>query len=198
MPHIPGTPFSLPTKTHYQWRSLFVGSDAVTVTYEDAHYCVDCDYLVGVYGYHNSTYTLMVTDQEDTIIKLVQNRPQIAAIGARDGTLLFSSVIASSAADMTVTLTSLGTGFADLYVAVYNASTFNSPSGGDVYRLPDPTVPGSYQYTTAGSEDDHVFLRGPHWQESIVVILVKGATVLTAVIILSCAAIAYFVLLRGL
>jgi hypothetical protein len=144
------------------------------VTYEDPHYCTDCDYVIGVYGYHNSTYTLMVTDQEDAIIKLVQNRPQIAAIGKKDGTLYFSAVISSSASDMTVTLTSLGTGFADLYVAVYNASTFYSPAGGDVYRLPDPNVPSSYKYTTAGTEDDHVYIKGPHWQETIVVILVKG------------------------
>jgi hypothetical protein len=174
VPHKPGTPFVLPTRLHYQWRSLFVGSDTVTVTYEDPHYCTDCDYVIGVYGYHNSTYTLMVTDQEDAIIKLVQNRPQIAAIGKKDGTLYFSAVISSSASDMTVTLTSLGTGFADLYVAVYNASTFYSPAGGDVYRLPDPNVPGSYKYTTAGTEDDHVYIKGPHWQETIVVILVKG------------------------
>lgn len=178
MAHKPGKPFELPTKTHYQWRSLFVGSDAVTVTYEDPQYCVDCDYLVGVYGYHNSTYTLMVTDQEDTIIKLVQNRPQIASIGAKDGILFFSAVIASSTADMTVTLTSLGTGFADLYVAVYNATTFNSPSGGDVYRLPDARYPSTYQYTTAHTEDDHVFIPGPHKEESIVIILVQGKNLL--------------------
>lgn len=181
-PHKPGTPFALPTKTRYQWRSLFVGSDSVTVTYEDPHFCVDCDYIIGVYGYHNSTYTLMATDQEDAIIKLVQNRPQVAAIGERDGTLFFSAVIASSAADMTVTLTSIGTGVADLYVAVYNATTFYSPAGGDVYRLPDPSLPSSYQYTNAGTEDDHVFIRGPHWQESIVVILVKGTVLCDALL----------------
>jgi hypothetical protein len=146
----------------------------VSVTYEDAHYCTGCDYIVGVYGYHNSTYTLLATDTEDSIIKLVQNRPQVAAIGARDGTLFFSSVISSSAADMTVSLTSLGTGIADLYVQIYNASTFDSPAGGDLYRLPDANVRSTYKYTTAGSEDDHVFIPGPHWQESIVVILVKG------------------------
>ena len=174
LPHKPDTPFALPTRTHYQWRSLFVGSDVVSLTYEDPHYCADCDYIIGVYGYANSTYTLMVTDQEDGIVKLVQNRPQIAAIGAKDGMLYFSSVVASSNSDMTVTLTSLDTGYADLYVQVYNASVFNSAAGGDVYRLPDPDVPSSFSYTTHGSEDDHVFIRGPHKHESVVVVAVRG------------------------
>lgn len=154
-----------------------------------------------MYGYHNSTYTLMVTDTEDSIIKLVQNRPQIAAINARDGTLFFSAVIASSIADTTVTLTSLDNGQADLYVQVYNAEEFNSPSGGDIFRfacicifcwkteskacytfstntfitrLPDPDVPGSYAYSTHNSQNDHVFLPGPHNSESILVVAVKG------------------------
>lgn len=165
---------SLPTNTNYMWRSLYVGSDVISFDYTDSRFCVDCDYIIGVYGYSNATFTLMVTDQEDGIIKLAQNRPQIASIAARNGMLFFSVVISSSQADMTVSLTSLDTGYADMYVQVYDATVFNSAAGGDSYVLPDPDVPNSYKYTTHGTEDDHVFIPGPHPKESLLVVAVKG------------------------
>jgi hypothetical protein len=174
VPHRPNTPLVLPTNRAYTWRSLYVGSDVISFDYNDPRYCTDCDYIIGVYGYSNATYTLMVTDQEDSIIKLTQNRPQIASIARRNDVMFFSAVISSSEADMTVSLTSLDSGFADLYVQVYNSSTFYSAAGGDNYVLPNPDIPGTYKYTTRGSEDDHVFLPGPHPVESLLVVAVKG------------------------
>ena len=172
--HKPNTRLSLPTNTNYMWRSLYVGSDVISFDYTDSRFCTDCDYIIGVYGYSNATFTLMVTDQEDGIIKLAQNRPQIASIAARNGVLFFSVVISSSQADMTVSLTSLDTGYANMYVQVYDATVFKSAAGGDSYVLPDPNVPSSYKYTTHGTEDDHVFIPGPHPKESLLVVAVKG------------------------
>eukprot|EP00598_Pedospumella_elongata_P002386 CAMPEP_0184975878 /NCGR_PEP_ID=MMETSP1098-20130426/6959_1 /TAXON_ID=89044 /ORGANISM="Spumella elongata, Strain CCAP 955/1" /LENGTH=2755 /DNA_ID=CAMNT_0027498653 /DNA_START=79 /DNA_END=8346 /DNA_ORIENTATION=+ len=174
--HKPNTRLSLPTNTNYMWRSLYVGSDVISFDYTDSRFCTDCDYIIGVYGYSNATFTLMVTDQEDGIIKLAQNRPQIASIAARNGVLFFSVVISSSQADMTVSLTSLDTGYADMYVQVYDATVFKSAAGGDSYVLPDPNVPSSYKYTTHGTEDDHVFIPGPHPKESLLVVAVKAAS----------------------
>mgnify|MGYP001807410779 CR=1 FL=1 len=83
----------------------------------------------------------------------------------------FSSVIPTSTADVTITLTSLNTGYADVYVAVYNTSYFNSVPSMDSL-LPDPTKPSSYQYASVNTEDSHVFIAGPHPEESTVLITV--------------------------
>jgi len=172
--HKPNTALVLPGPQSYSWRSMYVGSDVVSFDYEHPRFCVDCDYIVGVYGYTNATYTLMVTDQEDSIIKLTPNRPQIASLRARDGLLYFSAVVSSSQADMTVSLTSLDTGYADMFVQVYDLAKFNSASGGDSYKMPDPADPSTYMYTTFDTEDDHVFLPGPHLVESLLIIAVRG------------------------
>ena len=47
-----------------------------------------------------------------------------------------------------------------------------SDFNGETDMLPDPSRPSSYQASTAGKQDDHVFLRGPHPDESIVVVTV--------------------------
>lgn len=170
----PGSSLSLPSKSNYQWHSLFVGSDAVSFDYTDRNYCFNCEYIIGVYGYTNSTYTLMGTTARDTVIKLTQNRPQVAAIEFQGDMLYFSCIISSSEADMSVTLTSLDSGIADLYVAVYNNTEYMNAERVDNYMLPDPDDSTSYQYTTAHTQDDHVFIPGPHWIESIVVIAVRA------------------------
>ena len=49
--------------------------------------------------------------------------------------MYFSVVIQSSDSDTTISLTSLNTGYADLYAQVYNLSTYYSPRGGDIYHM---------------------------------------------------------------
>ena len=153
---------------------MFVGNDNIKITYEDYQYCFDCEYLIGVFGYSNSTYTLLVTDQEESVVKLVQNRPQIASIKKAGDIMYFSVVIESSSADTTISLTSLNTGYAELYAQVYNLTTFYSPEGGDIYRMPLPTDPSSYSFSTIHTEDCILFLPGPHITESLIVIAVQA------------------------
>ena len=40
-----------PTSYRYTWRSAHVGDDTVVIDYTAPHYCSDCYYVVGVYGY---------------------------------------------------------------------------------------------------------------------------------------------------
>ena len=47
IPHRHGAAYDLPTRTHYSWRSLYVGSDVLAIDYNDPQYCFDCDYIVG-------------------------------------------------------------------------------------------------------------------------------------------------------
>jgi hypothetical protein len=153
-----------------------MGSDEITFDISDKWYCSDCDYIIGVVGYSNSTFTLMASNTAESIIKIVQNRPQVASISVPSRMLYFSTVIPSSDTDITVTLTALDSGSADLYIQRYNYTQFTSAGGGDnpSDRLPDPAVRATYTYTTAGTADDHVYIRGPHPQATILVVGVKA------------------------
>jgi hypothetical protein len=43
-----------PTSYRYTWRSAHVGDDTVAIDYTAPHYCSDCYYVVGVYGYRSA------------------------------------------------------------------------------------------------------------------------------------------------
>ncbi|KAJ1387566.1 hypothetical protein B484DRAFT_409860, partial [Ochromonadaceae sp. CCMP2298] len=85
------------------------------------------------------------------------------------GVLYFAALIASSEADTTVSLTQLS-GDADMYLQAYSATQWQTGS----VDLPDPTDPSSYLYTTQGTEDDHIFLPGPHREASILIVAVQA------------------------
>jgi hypothetical protein len=178
------TGIDVPTKTHYTWKSISVGSDSIRITYEDKNFCKDCEYIIGVFGYHNCTYTLLVNEHKASIVKLVPNRPQTYSLGSND-LQYFSTIITSSSADILISFTPINTGNADLYVEMYNSSSFNSASGGDNIILPFPTDPSTYSYTTKYTEDNHVFLPGPHDEEMIIIIGFVALSAIKFVIVVS-------------
>lgn len=149
------------------WKSQFMGDDSVVIKYTDPHFCSDCDYIIGVYGFRNSTYTLLVTEAEDTVIDLVMNRPQIATIswtgdassGNHKDLRYFKLKLDFDMEDFTVSLTPLDTGVGDMFLQCYNMDTegFNATSGA---RLPDPQVTESYLLSTEGSIDNLINI--PH------------------------------------
>ena len=51
-------------------------NDVIVIKYDDPNFCVNCDYLLAVYGYHNSSYTLSITSGEDEVIHLLHDHPQ--------------------------------------------------------------------------------------------------------------------------
>lgn len=148
------------------------GSDTLQISYDDSKFCSDCEYIVGIYGYRNCTYTLLFTSHKSSLVKLAPNRPQLGILDKARSLQYFTTYITSSTADMTITLTSLNTGSADMYVQIYNASAFLSGAGNDDMRFPDPTDYTTYMYTTAGTEEDHIFIPGPHNIEDVIVIAV--------------------------
>lgn len=101
---------SLPTKTNYKWRSMNTAADTVSIAYDDTKFCFDCEYIVGVEGFRNSTYTLLTTANKASVVRLSASRPQTMSIDEAGGMQYFSTAFVSSIADMTVSLTPLNTG----------------------------------------------------------------------------------------
>ena len=175
--HASNTPIEYPTRTLYTWRSQMVGSDTIKITYEDTHYCSDCDYIISVYGYGNSTYTLLVTEQEDYIVKLVQNRPQVASMDVHTNLMYFSVPVESSVADTTIAVTMMNTGSLHLFAQEYNLTTFYSPQGGDGYSMPSPSEPSTYSYSTVGTPSDNfLFIPGPHPIDTLIIVAVQATS----------------------
>jgi hypothetical protein len=51
----------LPTRENNTWRSVSYGDDTVRIDYNDAHYCYGCEYIIGVYAFFNSNYSILAT-----------------------------------------------------------------------------------------------------------------------------------------
>ena len=159
-----------PTRYEFMWRSFHFGDDILKILYTDRNYCYNCEYIIGVYGYSNSTYSLMLSESEATVISLVMNRPQ--AMTTTGSTIKYFSVaLANSADDVTITLTSTS-GSGDIFLKVYNTTDYTYSSS----NSPNPSDPSSYTYTTKGSGKDYVTITGPFKFMSTIVIAVKQSS----------------------
>lgn len=192
-----------PGVTSSQWRSNKLGDDVIKIKYSDALFCAssDCLYIIAVYGYSNATYTLLATHSESTVINLYMNRPQLvygtgtASTGTGTGVKYFSATPVNSADAVSISSTSLNTGYVDMYVQIYNASMhaivydddihYNTSISNDInsinkhMRLPDPNDPGSYIYTTHNTQDDIIIIPGPFPSPIIIIIAVLPVTCLS-------------------
>lgn len=64
----------LPTMQSATWRSMHYGNDSVQIEYDDPHFCSDCTYVVGVFGYMNTSYTILVTTSANQVIRLTVSK----------------------------------------------------------------------------------------------------------------------------
>jgi hypothetical protein len=135
---------ALPTREHYDWHAIYYGDDIITIDYTDEKFCSACVYVIGVYGYRNASFTLLVTESEDTVIRLVTNRPQIASLSDLGEIRYFSTSLHTSADDLTFSLTALDTGFADMYVQQYNQSYYEACIRNNNLKLPNPHDSSTY------------------------------------------------------
>eukprot|EP01038_Epipyxis_sp_PR26KG_P008213 gene8213-11113_t len=163
---------NFPTAQNYKWRSMRIGSDVIQITYMDSNFCVDCEYIVGVYGFKNSTCTLLVSSKEDSLIYLAANRPQRSSIDKSGKLKYFGAMIGTSLTRIGVSLTPLNTGSAIMYLQLYNASLFSSAGGGDGYSFPNPNDPSSYKYSTIGTKDNHITVSGVYSEAMIFIVAV--------------------------
>jgi hypothetical protein len=144
---------------------------------------VNCEYVIAVYGYHNCTYTLLLSEHKASIVRLVPNRPQTYQLSSGDFQY-FAVMVPATTDDVTITFTALNAGgYADLYAEIYNATEFNSPGAGDRIQMPDPSDPMSYSYSTELVEDTHIFLEGPVEDDEIIVVTMAAITDIKFVII---------------
>lgn len=97
----------------------------------------------------------------------------------------FSSYLASSTAGSTITLTPLNSGYADIYVQIFNSSIFQAATGGDKFILPNPTDKSSYLFTTANTEDNHVYIPPQNSNEELIIVAAAYALSDVKFIILS-------------
>jgi hypothetical protein len=175
---------TLPTRQSYIWDSNRYGADSLTIDYTDKHFCYNCYYIVGVYGFgyiyngniSHSAFTITASGGTDSIIRLLPDRPQRMNIDKPGNIRYFSSALTGSLDDMTFTISYLDSGKATLYAKAYNSSFFalNYQHGNVSQRLhlPDPSKPTSYEVTNAGSEDGFVTVKGPHPPNTIFILAV--------------------------
>ena len=159
----------LPTMQSSTWRSMHFGDDVLHINYDDKDFCYNCDYIIGVFGYKNSSYTLLTVTSEDVMTKLL---PNIALEVASEvgGTKYFSVGALNSADDILFSVTSLDNGEEDLYVQVYQNDSILS-TGRVLLNTSDPRT---YMYTTKGTPLDVILVKGPHVQGSTFVIAVQA------------------------
>eukprot|EP01041_Mallomonas_annulata_P003044 gene3044-5962_t len=165
---------NLPTKGASQWQSYRPGGDSILISYKETAFCYDCEYIIGIYGYKNASYTLLVTSSQASIILLSKGRPQ--AISALSNDMkYFRFVLNSDAEDTTVSITGTDTGKTDMYIAIQNNGNDSSTSTSTLndYKLPNPLDSSTYSYTTYGRQDNTLFIKGPHNIGTYLIIAVK-------------------------
>jgi hypothetical protein len=145
---------------------MYYGSDVIAIDYDDENFCSNCEYLIGVTGYTNATFTLTLTAHTASIIRLKPNRPQNAQLDAGDR-MYFSTEIMTTTSNITISLTSVSTGFADVYVRLINYTAL--AAGHPI--LPDPFDPSTYTYSTERSADTQVLIPGPRDEENTIALI---------------------------
>jgi hypothetical protein len=171
--------YNYPTMLSYTWKSINAGSDGISLNYADPKFCSDCSYIVGVYSYRNATYTLLMTDSEEAVITLSRNRPQQVTM-QQDGMRLFTAESASSTEDITVSVTTLGSGTVKIYMQKYLAATYDAET-----MRPNPINPTSYAYSNIHSNEDFVHAPGPNSADMVYVILVTASAPVRYDVVLS-------------
>jgi hypothetical protein len=178
-PSTPTAKYKYPTMLDHTWESINAGNDGLSLNYADPKFCYDCSYIVGVYSYRNATYTLMMTDTEEAVITLSRNRPQHVSM-LQDGLRYFTASSASSTEDITVSVTTLGSGTVKIYMQKYLAATYDAET-----MKPNPIDPHSFSFSNIHSNQDFVHAPGPNAQEMVYVILVTAASPVSYDIVLS-------------
>lgn len=158
----------------YLWSSrTSSGLDTIVIRYDDSSFCSNCEFIVGVYGYQNSSYSLAFSSSEDEVVQLRHDRPM--RLSLRPSMLRYCAyIITGSSESVIVSLTSLDLGSADLFVRVVQLESMLGLNASRIF--PDPLVPSSYTYSTGGSEDDIVAVSGPFENTTVVLITVRANT----------------------
>ena len=159
----------LPTMQSSMWRSMHFGDDLVTIKYDDKNFCYNCDYIIGVFGFKNSSYTLLASTADDVVTKLIPNAA-LEVASEVGGVKLFSVGTLNSVDDILFTVTPLDSGDEDMYLQVYQNDSVLS-TGHLLLNISDPRT---YKYTTKGTQYDFILVKGPHVQGTTFVVAVHA------------------------
>eukprot|EP00499_Haloplacidia_sp_CaronLabIsolate_P003203 CAMPEP_0196770370 /NCGR_PEP_ID=MMETSP1104-20130614/1097_1 /TAXON_ID=33652 /ORGANISM="Cafeteria sp., Strain Caron Lab Isolate" /LENGTH=2418 /DNA_ID=CAMNT_0042140481 /DNA_START=96 /DNA_END=7352 /DNA_ORIENTATION=+ len=119
-----------PTARSHDWAHYAYGRDVITIPYSESGCHVEggapCEFYIGIYGYTNSTYTVLVALKDDHPIRLVDGRPQTGYVLASQWSYYELGLVGTDE-DVEVTLTSRD-GDADLFVLLTNETTVSATS----------------------------------------------------------------------
>jgi hypothetical protein len=168
-----GAAFTLPTQRSFTWHSLHTGDDDITISDDMDLFCFECYYVVGVFANTaNATYHIQATTKESPVTSLYKNRPQMA-VAHGISVKHFRVTESTSTEDVTISVTSMGSGSISMYFQAYNASTYKG-------EVPDPAVRSSYSQTSSNPnlyfDVDHDRYRRGFDDELIYVVSVKTFT----------------------
>jgi len=139
-----------PNRREFEWRGLHIGSDAVVIPNANA-----TTYYIGVYGFVNTSYTVMVslyTNDTSEVHTLVPGQPQSGVV-ARGQTIHYLYQQAVSGQQLTFALTT-NVGDPDLNVTLLGTGKnfIRRKYGEDVLELDDAMI-GTYAVDIVGYSD---------------------------------------------
>jgi hypothetical protein len=163
-----------PTVDDFMWRSIHAGDDLVEIKYLDRYFCSDCEYIIAINGFHNATFNLMATTTSASVVSLVSNHP--LTLSARANSVRhFTFALGTSTEDVTISLTALNEGRADLYITVLDLEQEEIDTGKAAW--PTSSDSSSYQFSTHSSGHDTLVINGPHPGRPIFLIAVEASSV---------------------
>lgn len=128
---------SLPNQTHHQWSSTRFGSDVITVENP-----VEAEYLIGVFAWSTSVYSLVAVTHESTLELLAGT--SFTEDLEQGQSEYFYMTVSDTSRDLTVTVTSLN-GDPDLYMSdsVLRPGPNNYTWSATSFRNDSITIPAS-------------------------------------------------------
>jgi hypothetical protein len=106
-----------PKMDNYTWRSLSFGSDTISINpFEDSKACVDCIYYIGVYGFFEASFSILVA-LSDAKVRLVDGRPVTDRVQQRETNYYTFTNTYYNTRSLKLVMSSMN-GDADLYVTL--------------------------------------------------------------------------------
>jgi len=101
------TTTTYPTTTTYTWSRAHLGGDTISIAAEDvagchAPYDGHCYYYIGVYGYANSTFTIVASYTDAEPVQLTIGQPQAGHVSQQTYAQFQVVVPANSGDDLQV------------------------------------------------------------------------------------------------
>ena len=115
-----------PTQRNHTFSSSFYGEDQIIVRVTDKNGCVNCDLILGVYGYAPAQFSIMVRMGSSKEVPLLSGQPQRSVLAAAKDEAYFT-VVLSSPTDSFSLAVAAEYGDVDLYVKIGSVKGTSPP-----------------------------------------------------------------------